>query len=420
MPSLSTTYTLATASSRLPSLPSNPRSGISLPSMPSMPSLPSLPSMSSDPKPSSSSSSRTRPSRSRTGYADEDEGGYTQWASRHTSSASSSSRTRPKDTSTLSSSSSSTSRPVRPRSKSTSDRVPLRETRTKEREEERPALPENAGYYEKMKAWATSPEGGEAYAEKAAEGWSYLKKRVVVDGVLCVGGGDDVENGDEEEGNATRGYQGNEKGGSKMWDSLMTNVQRTVKRAKDKYVDGRADSDASDYEGESHLTRIMKEHHVSKATKTSDLPRWLFSDAELRGKREAEDGVRVAKERKEREEREKEWAEKEEKRLRELDGKRRNRSATTNSQASQGRANVRDREGERERDEYDPFAEDNYASMREGRRGGGALKDIFNSVSVEQGSGGSEVSVDSGYASVGGGRGRTEDKLRAMKSQRRR
>ncbi|OAV95452.1 hypothetical protein PTTG_26623 [Puccinia triticina 1-1 BBBD Race 1] len=41
-------------------------------------------------------------------------------------------------------------------------------------------------------------------------------------------------------------------------------------------------SDASDYEGESHLIRIMKKHHIEKAESARDLPDWLFSDAELK------------------------------------------------------------------------------------------------------------------------------------------
>ncbi|KAA1105045.1 hypothetical protein PGTUg99_013803 [Puccinia graminis f. sp. tritici] len=41
-------------------------------------------------------------------------------------------------------------------------------------------------------------------------------------------------------------------------------------------------SDASDYEGESHLIRIMKKHHIENAESMYDLPDWLFSPAELR------------------------------------------------------------------------------------------------------------------------------------------
>jgi len=39
-------------------------------------------------------------------------------------------------------------------------------------------------------------------------------------------------------------------------------------------------SDASDYEGESHLTRIMKKYYVEKAESAHDLPPWLFTPSE--------------------------------------------------------------------------------------------------------------------------------------------
>lgn len=40
-------------------------------------------------------------------------------------------------------------------------------------------------------------------------------------------------------------------------------------------------SDATDYEGESHLIRIMKKHHVENAESAHDLPDWLFTQEEL-------------------------------------------------------------------------------------------------------------------------------------------
>lgn len=39
-------------------------------------------------------------------------------------------------------------------------------------------------------------------------------------------------------------------------------------------------SDASDYEGESHLIRIMKKYYVEKAVSAHDLPAWLFTPSE--------------------------------------------------------------------------------------------------------------------------------------------
>ncbi|KAI9615560.1 hypothetical protein H4Q26_011501 [Puccinia striiformis f. sp. tritici PST-130] len=64
-----------------------------------------------------------------------------------------------------------------------------------------------------------------------------------------------------------------------LWAKLAT-VGATFQK-KLHHDEGYA-SDASEYEGESHLIRIMKKYHIEKAESANDLPDWLFTQAELR------------------------------------------------------------------------------------------------------------------------------------------
>ncbi|KAG0149983.1 hypothetical protein CROQUDRAFT_39000 [Cronartium quercuum f. sp. fusiforme G11] len=64
-----------------------------------------------------------------------------------------------------------------------------------------------------------------------------------------------------------------------FWAKIATvgaSLQKKIVRVDDGYA-----SDATDYDGDSHLIRIMKEYHIEKAQSTRDLPTWLFSAEEI-------------------------------------------------------------------------------------------------------------------------------------------
>jgi hypothetical protein len=68
---------------------------------------------------------------------------------------------------------------------------------------------------------------------------------------------------------------------SHLWDSLITRVSSAASYVRRRVTD---DLDPEEFRdpktGESHLIKVMKEHHLSKVEKREDLPRWLFEDEE--------------------------------------------------------------------------------------------------------------------------------------------
>lgn len=64
-----------------------------------------------------------------------------------------------------------------------------------------------------------------------------------------------------------------------LWAKLAT-VTTTIQK-KIVGVDEGYESDATDYDGDSHLIRIMKEYYANNAESTGDLPTWLFSREEI-------------------------------------------------------------------------------------------------------------------------------------------
>ncbi|PLW48831.1 hypothetical protein PCASD_02833 [Puccinia coronata f. sp. avenae] len=70
----------------------------------------------------------------------------------------------------------------------------------------------------------------------------------------------------------------NQENQNSLWAKLA-NVGATIQ--KKLHNDEGYASDCTDYEGESHLTRIMKKYYVEKAESAYDLPKWLFTAAEL-------------------------------------------------------------------------------------------------------------------------------------------
>ncbi|KAH9811291.1 hypothetical protein DFH28DRAFT_465600 [Melampsora americana] len=64
-----------------------------------------------------------------------------------------------------------------------------------------------------------------------------------------------------------------------IWAKLAT-VTTTIQK-KIVGVDEGYESDATDYDGDSHLIRIMKEYYANNAESARDLPTWLFSKEEI-------------------------------------------------------------------------------------------------------------------------------------------
>jgi len=73
-------------------------------------------------------------------------------------------------------------------------------------------------------------------------------------------------------------YQQQETEGEGMWMKIYSAVQSGTANLKSRIggEDG-YESDKDGYEGESHLTRCLKEYYVSKAAYERDLPAWLFT-----------------------------------------------------------------------------------------------------------------------------------------------
>ncbi|CAH7672289.1 hypothetical protein BY996DRAFT_7477435 [Phakopsora pachyrhizi] len=105
------------------------------------------------------------------------------------------------------------------------------------------------------------PEGG-------AWSWNNLKKTVWGEG--------------EEKESTTKDNQAQPQEGEEqntIWSKLAFVGDKIQKKINGD--EGYA-SDATDYDGESHLTRVMKQYHVEKATSRKDLPDWLFTAEEIR------------------------------------------------------------------------------------------------------------------------------------------
>ncbi|EGG00719.1 uncharacterized protein MELLADRAFT_93050 [Melampsora larici-populina 98AG31] len=64
-----------------------------------------------------------------------------------------------------------------------------------------------------------------------------------------------------------------------IWAKLATVTTTIQKRIVG--VDEGYESDATDYDGDSHLIRIMKEYYANNAESARDLPTWLFSKEEI-------------------------------------------------------------------------------------------------------------------------------------------
>ncbi|MBW0510376.1 hypothetical protein O181_050091 [Austropuccinia psidii MF-1] len=102
--------------------------------------------------------------------------------------------------------------------------------------------------------------------------WNSLKKTVWGESNTT------AKNSDENQASDGQTEQGGQDYHNTLWGRLA-NVGSSIQK-KINGDEGYA-SDASDYEGESHLIRIMKRYHTEKAESKDDLPDWLFSEAEL-------------------------------------------------------------------------------------------------------------------------------------------
>ncbi|CAO3615977.1 unnamed protein product [Cunninghamella blakesleeana] len=78
----------------------------------------------------------------------------------------------------------------------------------------------------------------------------------------------------------TEKNDGNQKTG-KLWGKLMQATQNISERIPSRDDKG-AESDESDWEGETHVSRILREYHEKK---NNTLPNWLFDDRTPRSKR---------------------------------------------------------------------------------------------------------------------------------------